>query len=124
MNKHRRFSAEEKYIIIEEAHQPGGNISEVCRRHGISSSMFYRWEAQMRAGAKEGLADRSGRKEKAAEAENERLRAELAKKNTVIAELTEALIQEKKGSRTTCVQADLACGEGGRCELCTLGQRA
>ncbi len=43
MNKHRRFSAEEKYIIIEEAHhQPGGNISEVCRRHGISSSMFYR----------------------------------------------------------------------------------
>ncbi|MGI5923514.1 MAG: transposase [Lentisphaeria bacterium] len=96
MNKRRRFSVEEKYSIIEEARQPGVNISEVCRRHGISSSMFYRWDAQMRAGAKEGLADRSGGK-RAVDAENERLRAELAKKNTVIAELTEALIQEKKG---------------------------
>ena len=97
MNERRRFSVEEKYAILEEARQPGVNIAEICRRHGISSSMFYRWEAQRRAGAMKALADKSGHKKNAANAETERLRAELAKKNTVIAELTEALIQEKKG---------------------------
>jgi transposase len=97
MSKRRRFSPEEKYRIIEEAHQPGVSTAEVCRRHGIAASVFYRWEAQMREGAKEGLADRRGRHERAADAEIERLRAELARKNDVIAELTEALIQEKKG---------------------------
>jgi len=97
MNEHRKFSAEEKYRIIEEAHQPGVSTAEVCRRHGIAASVFYRWEAQMREGAKEALADRRGRTGKAAESEIDRLRGELARKNDVIAELTEALIQEKKG---------------------------
>ena len=97
MRQRRRFSAEEKYRIIEEAHQPGVSTAEVCRRHGIAASVFYRWEAQMREGAKEALADRRGRPERAAESEIERLHGELAKKNDVIAELTEALIQEKRG---------------------------
>jgi hypothetical protein len=59
--------------------------------------VFYRWEATMREGAKGALADSRGQREKSAEAEIQRLRAQLAKKNDVIAELTEALIQEKKG---------------------------
>lgn len=97
MNKRQRFSAEEKYNIIEEARQPGVTIAEVCRRYGIAASVFYRWEAQMREGAKAGLSDRRGGRSKVIEMENERLRSELSKKNNVIAELTEALIQEKKG---------------------------
>ncbi|NMA43832.1 MAG: transposase [Oligosphaeraceae bacterium] len=74
MNKRRRFSAEEKYGIIEEARQPGVSIAEVCPRHGISASLYYRWESQMRAGAKEGLANKSRGRKKAADAEIERLR--------------------------------------------------
>ncbi|WP_370882412.1 transposase [Oligosphaera ethanolica] len=71
-----RFSAKVKYGIIKKAHQPGGSIAELCRRHGISASTIYRWEAQLRARAKDGLVDRSGGKERAAEAEIERLQAE------------------------------------------------
>lgn len=97
MNKRRKLSAEEKCRIVEEGRQPGVSVSEVCRRHGIAGSVFYRWEAAMREGAKEALADSRGKREKSADAEIHRLRAQLAKKNDVIAELTEALIQEKKG---------------------------
>lgn len=90
MSKRRKFSAEEKYRIIEEAHQPGVSTAEVCRRHGIAASAFYRWEAQMREDAKEALADQRGRKEKAAEAENERLRAQQDHSGDAIVALDQA----------------------------------
>jgi transposase len=97
MSHQRRFSHEEKYNIVMEACQPGVTAAEICRRHGIASGVFYRWEAQMRNGAKEALLDKRGGKKRSADLELDRLRSELAKKNDVIAELTEALIQEKKG---------------------------
>jgi transposase len=97
MSHQGRFSPEEKYKIVMEASQLGVSTAELCRRHGIACSVFYRWEAQMRNGAKEALADKKGSKRKAADHGLDRLRSELAKKNNVIAKLTEALIQEKKG---------------------------
>jgi len=97
MSKRKKYTPEMKLRVLEEARQPGVEVSEVCRRYGITSSMFYRWEAQMREGARNGLAETNSRGERAAQAEIARLKAELAKKNDVIAELTEALIQEKKG---------------------------
>ncbi|WP_370882409.1 helix-turn-helix domain-containing protein [Oligosphaera ethanolica] len=60
----------------QESASAWGSIAELCRRHGISASTIYRWEAQLRARAKDGLVDRSGGKERAAEAEIERLQAE------------------------------------------------
>ena len=45
MGQHRRFTAEQKLAILKEAEQPGVTISEVCRRHGVAPSMFYRWRA-------------------------------------------------------------------------------
>ena len=44
MNKreHRRFTAEQKLEILREADQPGVTASEVCRRHGLAPSLFYR----------------------------------------------------------------------------------
>lgn len=72
-------------------------MAEVCRRHQLASSVYYRWEASMREGAKAGLSEKPGKGESAALAEVARLRSELTRKNTVIAELTEALMQEKKG---------------------------
>ena len=98
MTKKRRLNCDEKLRIVEEARQPGASVSETCRRHGIAASVFYRWEAQMREGARKALAAGGRSKGQAvAEAEAERLRAQLATKNDVIAELTEALIQEKRG---------------------------
>ncbi len=42
----RRFSAEEKLAIVRESEQPGVTAAEVCRRHGIVSSMLFRWRVQ------------------------------------------------------------------------------
>ena len=36
--KRRHLSADEKLRILEEAQQPGVQIAELCRRHGIATS--------------------------------------------------------------------------------------
>lgn len=42
----RRFSDEEKLEIVRESEHPGATAAEVCRRHGIVSSMLFRWRVQ------------------------------------------------------------------------------
>ena len=95
MSKGRTFTVEEKLRILEEA-RAGGSVAEVCRRYQIGDGQFYRWEAQAKQAMRDGLAPRKPGQDRQA-AEIERLQAELARKNRVIAELTEALVQGKKG---------------------------
>jgi len=45
---------EEKWQIVQEGIK-GGNVSETCRRHGISPSLLYRWRDEAEAGAKAAL---------------------------------------------------------------------
>jgi transposase-like protein len=42
----RSFTDEEKLAIVLEAEQPGVSVAEVCRRHGIVTSMVFRWRVQ------------------------------------------------------------------------------
>lgn len=100
MRSHRKFSAEEKYAIVEESLQPGVRAAEVCRRHGIASSLLYRWQSQAKAGARQALEDSRGKRRSSAADQAEQFEEELRKKNDIIAELTEALIAEKKGDST------------------------
>ena len=58
--------------------------------------MFYKWESEAREAMLAGLRPKKRGKDNS-QAEIERLKEELNRKNTVIAELTEALVQEKKG---------------------------
>ena len=39
----RQFSAEEKIRIVLEGLRGEDSIAELCRREGISSSMYYGW---------------------------------------------------------------------------------
>jgi transposase-like protein len=79
--EHRRFTAEHKIEILREAEQPGVTISEVCRRHGLAASVFYRWRAVAQGGsavAQKRDAHRTPRKDDAEvrhKAEIERMRA-------------------------------------------------
>lgn len=52
---HRRWTAEEKLRILDEARQAGQPVSEVCRRHQIAPGQFYAWERLARQGALEAL---------------------------------------------------------------------
>ena len=47
-------SPEEKWQIVQEGIK-SGNVSETCRRHGISPSVLYRWRDEAEAGAKAAL---------------------------------------------------------------------
>lgn len=42
----RSFTDEEKLAVVLESEQPGVSVAEVCRRHGIVTSMVFRWRVQ------------------------------------------------------------------------------
>ena len=39
----RRFSDEQKRAIVQETEKPGASVAQVCRRHGVATSMLFRW---------------------------------------------------------------------------------
>ena len=45
---------EEKWEVVQEGIK-SGNVSETCRRHGISPSLLYRWKDEAEQGAKAAL---------------------------------------------------------------------
>ncbi len=71
----RRFTAEYKRRIVEEATEPGA-VGALLRREGLYSSHLVEWRRLYRAGALSGLARPRGRPaQHPLAAENERLRA-------------------------------------------------
>ena len=94
--KGRRWSAEAKLKILEEARQPNTTVAEVLRRHQLDATTFYRWERDAKQGMREALGDKPRRGD-ALERENQRLRAELEKKDRVIAEVVEENLALKRG---------------------------
>ena len=46
--RRRRFSADDKARIVEEALSPGAVVSEVARRHGLSPQQLFGWRRQAR----------------------------------------------------------------------------
>ena len=48
----RRWSEDEKQVIVAEALQPGVNVSAVARRHGIKPSLLFRWRKLAKNDAK------------------------------------------------------------------------
>ncbi|UFZ08069.1 transposase [Bradyrhizobium ontarionense] len=42
----RRFTDEEKLAIVRESDVPGTSAAELCRLHGIVTSMLFRWRVQ------------------------------------------------------------------------------
>lgn len=51
IQRRRRFSVEEKRVLVEEAEQPGSSISAVARKYGIHANQLFRWRKLMRDGA-------------------------------------------------------------------------
>ena len=89
----RRFAPEYKTRILTEYERlPDGEKGALLRREGLYSSLISEWRKQAARGTAEGLGKKRGRKGPdanqrriaALEAENERLRAEVAKRDKVI----------------------------------------
>ena len=89
----RRFAPEyKKRILTEYERLPDGEKGALLRREGLYSSLISEWRKQAARRAAEGLGKKRGRtgpdaaqrRIAALEAENERLRAEVAKRDKVI----------------------------------------
>ena len=90
----RQFTAEEKFRILEEARQSGTSVAEVCRRHQISSGLFYKWEGDARRGALEALSGKRGKSK--AEGREQQLQEKISRLRAVISEITEENLGLKK----------------------------
>jgi transposase-like protein len=93
---HRRWTAEEKLSILEEARQSGQSISEVCRRHQIAAGQFYAWERQARQGALTALKNNKPGRRSADPTET--LQAQILRLQAVVAEITAENLDLKRGS--------------------------
>jgi transposase len=49
--RRRRWSAEQKRLIVAEAFAPGASVCEVARRADVVTSLIYRWRRELRGAA-------------------------------------------------------------------------
>ena len=88
----RKYSGEEKIRIVVEGLRGEESITALCRREGISESLYYKWSKELLEAGKARLMgdtkrQASSREVEALRQQNERLRqlvAELALKNRVL----------------------------------------
>jgi transposase len=94
----RKYTAEQKAAILREHLIDRVSVADLCDRHALQPTQFYRWQKEMMENLV-GLFERRGRGESKATALEEevaRLRAKLAHKDAVIAEITEEYVAVKK----------------------------
>jgi transposase len=46
--RRRRWSDEERLVILNEAFAPGACVAEVARRHDVSTALVYTWRRKLR----------------------------------------------------------------------------
>jgi transposase len=88
----RQYDAEEKIRIVLEGLRGEETVAELCRREGLSQSMYYKWSKEFLEAGKSRLAGDTKRQASSEDvddlrAENEQLKqlvAELALKNRVL----------------------------------------
>lgn len=51
VQRRRRWSAEEKRAMVEEAEQIGWSVSQVARKYGVNPNQIFNWRRLMREGA-------------------------------------------------------------------------
>ena len=92
VGKRKRWSGSEKLRIVLAGLEPGVEISDLCRREGLSPALYYQWKRTLL-----GAADRIfEKKEQKPSAREERLTAQLTRAKDVIAEITAENLDLKK----------------------------
>jgi transposase-like protein len=97
----RRHSAEQKAEALKRHHLQKQDVSTICEDLKLNPSVFYGWQRTLFANAPaalDGTAAPGGKtsRERELEKENAALRAKLAKKDEVIAEISAEYVELKK----------------------------
>lgn len=90
--KRRKWTANEKLRIVLTCMQPGVEVSEVCRREGISPTMYYTWKKRLLASAAQIFEEKPKRRD----VQQEQRAREMARMKDVIAEITAENLELKK----------------------------
>jgi transposase len=59
VERRRRWPAEVRLRILNEAMQPGASVAAVADRHGVARGLVYQWLKQVREGRMAGLCSTS-----------------------------------------------------------------
>ena len=95
----RRFTAQEKVAILRQHLVEKVPVSQVCDKHGLNPTVFYRWQKEFfenGAAAFEVRQPRADGKNRQLEQRVEALQAKLVRKDEVIGELMEDHVRLKK----------------------------
>jgi transposase-like protein len=90
----RKFTVQQKFEIVKEGLLSGAKVSEVCRRHGISTVSYYEWQKKFFDGALEGLRPQRKRSKNLAKEQQQQHR--IKQLESVIVEITEENLHFKK----------------------------
>jgi transposase len=98
MSRRRRanYTAQEKLSILREVLIERRPISEVCERHQLQPSQFYTWQKQLFENGAAAFGRDAARERASAAREIAALRARLATKDEVIADISQEYVQLKK----------------------------
>lgn len=96
-NRRRRHTPQQKADLLREHMADKKPVSEICTEAGIGPGLFYSWQRDLLAGAPALFSNRRiPSREKELEEEVSRLEGRVARKDQVIAEVTEEYVKLKK----------------------------
>jgi len=98
--KRRTWSSAKKAELVQEHLVGRTPVSELCEREGVSPSVYYVWQKQLMDSLPAVFERIGGRKQPSREAQLEEriaaLEAKIARKDNVIAEVSEEFVRLKK----------------------------
>lgn len=92
----RNFLPQEKVAILKQHLLEGKSVADICDARGLNPTQFYRWQKEFFENGASVFEKTDNRTVKAEQRRVSELEAKLKKKDSVIAEIMEDLIAEKK----------------------------
>lgn len=96
MKERKHYTAQEKVGILREHLLEGISLSQVCEKHRLAPTVFYRWQKQLFENGAAALERQSNKRSTRQEEQILKLEAKLKKKDEVLGELMEEHIALKK----------------------------
>lgn len=92
----KQYTPEQKYKIIKEHFTQRLPVSEILKKHGISSANFYRWQDEFFAGALDRMKHGKQQATSAEIRQIDALNKQVSRYKTVIAEMSSEVVLLKK----------------------------
>ena len=94
--KRKKHTAQEKTAILRDHLINKVPVSDLCDKHGIHPTQFYRWQKSMFENMSSLFEPKRGSEASTLRRQNEALKAKLTQKDEVISEIMEDYIATKK----------------------------